>query len=92
MIFAEPRFGTAIMEIEGEHTGKLLSSMFPDREAYAVLWRQYDDAAAGKVWMRRETLSWQGRGHVSYEVILAPLQDESGRVSMLIDLAHAPSA
>lgn len=84
--------GTAIMEIEGEHTGKLLSSMFPDRKTYAVLWRQYDDAAAGKVWMRRETLSWQGRDHVSYEVILAPLQDASGRVSMLIGLAHAPPA
>jgi hypothetical protein len=84
--------GTAIMEIEGEHTGKLLSSMFPDREAYAVLWRQYDEAAAGKIGVRRETLSWQGRDHVRYEVILAPLQDESGRVSMLIGLAHAPLA
>jgi hypothetical protein len=84
--------GTAIVEIEGEHTGKLLSSMFPDREAYAVLWRQYVDAAAGKIGMRRETLSWQGRDHVRYEVILAPLQDVSGRASMLIGLAHAPLA
>jgi len=82
--------GTAIMDIEGEHTGKLLSAMFPDREAYAVLWRQYHDAAAGRVWVRRETLAWQGRDHVSYEVILAPLQDESGRVSMLVGVAHAP--
>lgn len=82
--------GTAIVEVEGEHTGRLLSEMFPDRDAYAVLWRQYSDAAAGKVWVRQETLRWQGRDHVHYEVILAPLQDEAGRVSMLIGLAHAP--
>jgi len=82
--------GTAIMEIEGEHTGKLLSDMFPDRAAYRVLWQQYLDAAAGKVWARHENLRWQGREHVRYEVILAPLQDDDGRVSILIGLAHAP--
>jgi len=82
--------GTAIMEIEGEHTGRLLSAMFPDRDTYRVLWQQYHDAAAGKVWVRNETLRWQGRDHVSYEVILAPLQDEAGSVAMLIGLAHAP--
>jgi hypothetical protein len=81
--------GTAIMNIEGEHTGKRLSAMFPDREAYAVLWRQYYDAAAGKVWVRHETLRWQGRDHVNYEVILAPLEDDAGRVAILIGLAHA---
>ena len=81
--------GTAIMEIEGEHTGKLLSGMFPDREAYKVLWRQYNDAAAGNVWVRHETLRWQGRDHLHYEVILAPLQDEAGGVTMLIGIAHA---
>lgn len=82
--------GTAIMEVEGEHTGLLLSEMFPDRDVYAVLWRQYCDAAAGNVWVRQESLRWQGRDHVRYEVILAPLQDEAGRVTMLIGLAHAP--
>lgn len=81
--------GTAIMEIEGEHTGLYLSAMFPDREAYKVLWQQYQDAAAGKVWVRHETLRWQDRDHVAYEVILAPLQDDSGEVAMLIGIAHA---
>jgi len=83
--------GTAIMDIEGEHTGQLLSGMFPDREAYRVLWQQYQDAAAGKVWVRHETLRWQGRDHLHYEVILAPLQDEAGGVTMLIGIAHAPT-
>ncbi len=82
--------GTAIVDIEGEHTGRKLSDMFSDRAAYRVLWRQYRDAAAGKIWVRYETLRWQGRDHVNYEVILAPLQDETGRVTMLIGLAHAP--
>lgn len=81
--------GTAIMNVEGEHTGQLLSEMFPDREAYAVLWRQYADAAAGNVWVRYETLTWPGREPVTYEVILAPLQGEGGRVTMLLGLAHA---
>lgn len=82
--------GTAIVDIEGEHTGRNLSDMFSDRAAFRVLWRQYRDAAAGKIWVRYETLRWQGREHVNYEVILAPLQDETGRVTMLIGLAHAP--
>ena len=84
--------GTAIVQSEGEHTGKLLSDMFPDHAAYAVLWRQYHDAAAGRVWVRHETLRWQGRDHIDYEVILAPLQDVTGRVTMLIGLAHAQEA
>ncbi|MGD1877270.1 MAG: PAS domain-containing protein [Kiloniellaceae bacterium] len=82
--------GTAIVDIEGEHPRKLPRDLFPDREASAVLWRQNHDAAAGKVWVRHETLGWQGRDHVNYEVILAPLQDEQGRVTILIGLAHAP--
>ena len=81
--------GTGIMRVEGEHTGLLLSEMFPDRKAYCVLWQQYRDAAAGQIWVRHETLRWQNRGHVSYEVILAPLQDEQGEVTMLIGIAHA---
>lgn len=84
--------GTAIMDIEGEHTGKRLSEMFADRDAYAVLWQQYCDAAVGKVGVRRESLAWQGRDHLSYEVILAPLQNDEGEVTMLIGLAHAPDA
>jgi len=81
--------GTAIVNLEGEHTGKLLSDLFPDRKAYPVLWRHYFDAAAGRVWVRHETLRWQDRDHIGYEVILAPLQDDSGQVNMLIGIAHA---
>ncbi len=82
--------GTAIVNVEGEHTGLRLSAMFPDRETYKVLWQQYCDAAAGRVWVRHETLHWQDRDHISYEVILAPLQDDSGAVRMLIGIAYAP--
>jgi hypothetical protein len=82
--------GTAIVNVEGEHTGLRLSAMFPDRETYSVLWQQYCDAAAGRVWVRQETLSWQDRDHISYEVILAPLRDDSGEVTMLIGIAYAP--
>lgn len=80
--------GTAIMNFEGEHTGQLLSGMFPDRETYAVLWRQYAAAAAGTIWVRYETLIWPSREPVTYEVVLAPLQDDEGRITMLIGLAH----
>ncbi|HEY9537677.1 MAG TPA: PAS domain-containing protein [Kiloniellaceae bacterium] len=81
--------GTGIVEVEGEHTGERLSALYTKRDADAVVWRQYEDAAAGKVRIRWETLRWPGRGPMQYEVILAPLQDATGRVTMLIGLAHA---
>jgi hypothetical protein len=56
--------GTGIVSIEGEHTGKRLGEMFPDRKAFKVLWRQYCDATAGRIWVRHESLRWQGRDHV----------------------------
>src|SRR3546814_20354572 len=81
--------GTGIVEVEGEHTGERLSALYTKRDADAVVWRQYEDAAAGKVRIRWETLRWPGRGPMQYEVILAPLQDATGRVTMPIGLAHA---
>jgi hypothetical protein len=81
--------GTGIVDIEGEHTGKRLSEMFPDRQTYEMLWRQYCDATAGRIWVRHETLRWQGRDHIDYEVVLAPLQDGEGQVTLLIGIAHA---
>lgn len=81
--------GTAIMDLEGEHTGRLLSQMFPDREAYAVIWAQYRDAVNERIRVRQETLRWPDGDQTTYEVILVPLRDESGRVSMLFGLAHA---
>src|SRR3546814_4862484 len=59
----------------------LLSALYTKRDADAVVWRQYEDAAAGKVRIRWETLRWPGRGPMQYEVILAPLQDATGRVT-----------
>src|SRR3546814_7074725 len=57
--------GTARMNVEREHTGQLLTAMFPDREPYAVLCRKYADAAAGALWVRSETLTWTGRDPVT---------------------------
>lgn len=82
--------GTKIVTIEGEHTGQRISDLFPDREGYSVLWQQYRNAAAGAVWVRHEILRWPEQDQIVYEVILAPLQDDSGQVTMLLGLAHAP--
>ncbi|WP_193369316.1 PAS domain-containing protein [Pelagibius marinus] len=82
--------GTKIVTIEGEHTGQRISDMFPDREGYSVLWQQYRDAAAGAVWVRHEILRWPEQDQVAYEVVLAPLQDDRGQVTMLLGLAHPP--
>jgi hypothetical protein len=81
--------GTAIVDLEGEHTGRLLSEMFPDREAAALIWQHYRHAAAGEVWVRHESLRWPRGNPTPYEVVLAPLQDQTGRVTMLLGLAHA---
>lgn len=81
--------GTAIMELEGEHTGRLLSQMFPDRQSHAAVWDQYRDAVLGTIRVRQETLRWGEDNEATYEVILLPLQDESGKVGLLVGLAHA---
>ena len=81
--------GTAIAAVEGEVTGRLMSEMFSDRRNYRVMWQQYQDAVAGEIRVRRETLRWQDRDHIHYEVILAPLEGEAGAVDILIGLAHA---
>lgn len=81
--------GTAIVAVEGEITGRLMSEMFADRQNFRVMWQQYHDAVEGDIRVRRETLRWQDRDHVHYEVILAPLEDEDGSVDILIGVAHA---
>lgn len=81
--------GTAIVAVEGEITGRLMSEMFPGRESYRVMWQQYLDAVQGEIRVRRETLRWQDREHVNYEVILAPLEGLDGRTKILIGIAHA---
>src|SRR3546814_20610608 len=69
--------GTGIVEVEGEHTGERLSALYTKRDADAEVWRQYEDAAAGKVRIRWETLRWPGRGTRQDEVLMAPPQDRS---------------
>jgi hypothetical protein len=81
--------GTAIAAVEGEITGCLMSEMFSDRQNYRVMWQQYHDAVEGEIRVRRETLRWQDRDHIHYEVILVPLEGEAGTVDILIGLAHA---
>src|SRR3546814_13803326 len=79
--------GTGIVEVEGEHTGERLSALYTKRDADAVVWRQYEDAEAGKVRIRGETLRWPGRGPMQYEGILAPLQVAQGRAPLVIGIA-----
>lgn len=81
--------GTAIVAVEGELTGRLMSEMFPDRENYRVMWQQYIDAVQGEIRVRRETLRWQDRDHIDYEVVLAPLEGPDGETEILIGVAHA---
>src|SRR3546814_16897025 len=83
--------GTGIGEVEGEHTGERLRALYTKRDADAVVWRQYEDAAAGKLRIRWETMRWPGRGPMQSDVIPAPLQDATGRVHRLLAPAHAPA-
>src|SRR3546814_5242552 len=82
--------GTGIVEVEGEHTGERLSALYTKRDADAVVWRQYEDAAAGKVRIRWETLRWPGRGPMQYEVILAPRSEEhTSELQSLMRISYA---
>src|SRR3546814_15945731 len=74
--------GTGIVEVEGEHTGERLSALYTQRDADAVVWRQYEDAAAGKVRLRWEPLRWPGRRPMQHEAILAPLPAAPGQIGI----------
>lgn len=79
--------GTGITAIEGEITGQLLSELVPDRQQYAKLWQQYASALAGQIWLRRESLDWQGRGHITYEVLVVPMRDDSDDIAQFLGVA-----
>ena len=80
--------GTRIVEVEGECTGKLLSELFPDRDRYADIWKQYDQACAGVIHVRHENLGWRSRDFINYEVLLLPLCGRDEKVGYLIGTAH----
>jgi len=79
--------GTGITAIEGEITGRLLSELVPDRQQHAMLWQQYEAALAGQVWLRMETLEWQHRGHITYEVLVVPMLDDAGEIAQFLGVA-----
>jgi hypothetical protein len=80
--------GTRIADLEGEMTGKFLDEFVPDPHAAAMA-RQYEDAADGRVYVRRETLRWleRKREHIAYDVLLLPLSRDGLNVDMLFGLA-----
>lgn len=83
--------GTRIVDFEGECTGRRLSEMMP-RSRFPNAWAQYDDAVAGRLWIRIETLDWQDRGHVRYSSLLMPLR-RGGRTSeMLLGVHYSEAA
>lgn len=65
--------GTKIVEVEGEMTRTHLSELVPRSAANETLWQHYERVFAGKICLRRQTLAWQGRDHIGYEVLLLPM-------------------
>lgn len=78
--------GTAIAFVEGEHTGRQLSELLP-RSRYPDVWGHYERALAGELCLRRETLGWQGRAHVPYEVLLLPMMRAGPAIDALLGMA-----
>lgn len=78
--------GTHITELEGEMTGKFLDEFVPGSPGTPMA-RHYDEAVAGHIYLRHETLYWRERGHVSYDVLLLPLSGDGRAVDMLFGLA-----
>jgi hypothetical protein len=76
--------GTRIAELEGEMTGKFLDEFIPGSSGTAM-GRQYEDAAEGRIGMRRETLRWHEheRQHINYDVLLLPLSRDGATIDML---------
>ncbi|MGH6959953.1 MAG: hypothetical protein ACREE7_05675, partial [Dongiaceae bacterium] len=74
--------GTGITAMEGEITGRYLDELIPDPVG-SIMARHYMDAIAGRVHLRHDTLYWEKRGHIRYDVLLLPLGDEGG-INMLL--------
>jgi hypothetical protein len=76
--------GTRIAELEGEMTNKFLDEFIPDSAGTAMA-RHYEEAAEGRIYMRRETLRWhvRERQHVNYDVLLLPLSRDGETIDML---------
>lgn len=81
--------GTEIVKTEGECTGQLLSELFPDRERYADIWKQYDESCSGVIYVRHQNLGWKGKKYIEYETVLLPLRGNSENVEYLIGTAYA---
>ena len=81
--------GTGIVNIEGECTGQLLSELFPDRDRYPDVWRQYDESCKGAIYIRHQTLGWKGKKFIDYETVLLPLYGDDENVKYLIGTAYA---
>lgn len=80
--------GTQIVNIEGECTGLLLSQLFPDRDEFSDIWKQYDECCMGVTYIRRQNLGWRGKEYIEYETILLPLYGDGESVDYLIGTAH----
>jgi hypothetical protein len=81
--------GTQIVNIEGERTGRLLSELFPDRDRYRDVWKQYDECCMGVTYARYQNLGWTGKKYIEYETVLLPLSGDAGNVDYLIGIAYA---
>jgi hypothetical protein len=79
--------GTRITELEGEMTNKYLDEFVPGA-AGTAMGRHYEDTAAGRIYVRQETLHWREREHVTYEVLLLPLSSDGQTVDKLFGFAR----
>src|SRR3546814_7569769 len=68
--------GTGIVEVEGEHTGERLSALYTKRDADAVVWRQYEDAAARS---EEHTSELQSLMRISYAVFCLTKKKEQNK-------------
>lgn len=85
--------GTAIVDFEGDCTGKWLSDVLPEAEDRdAPAWAQYRDACGGDLWVRIFTLAWQGREAIAYSSLLLPVAMEGTRADLLLGCHYGEKA
>lgn len=78
--------GTKIVEVEGEITRARLSDLVSRASSTETLWRHYERVFAGEVCLRRQTLAWQGRDHIGYEVLLLPMIRSGAEIDSALGL------
>jgi hypothetical protein len=79
--------GTKVVDNEGEFTGKPLSELIARGPETESLWQHYERVMDGEVCLRLDSLAWQDREFVLYDVLLLPMMRRGESIDSALGMA-----